>query len=139
MTIKKNCIVCGKEIEVVNPQYCLCSDECRKVRAKQWYEKYRKSPEYEDKRRLQCTRELEKNHKNPKFIPCKICGKPVPPTFRENRMSRSHYHEKCVLSEAMQAVREGCKCNDKRIHRAWNTFGYTMSEVIEEMKENGSD
>ena len=131
--IKKNCIVCGKEIEVVNPQYCLCSDECRKVRVKQRYEKYKNSPEYEDKRRLYYAR----NHKNPKIIPCKICGKPVPPTFNgKNKMCRPHYHEKCVLSEAVKAIQEGCKCNDKRIRRAWNTYGYTMSEIIEEMNEN---
>lgn len=130
--IKKNCIICGKEIEVVNSRHCLCSDECREARKKQLYEKYKNSPEHKEKNRLWRAR----NHKNPKVIPCRICGEPVPPTFRENRMGRSHYHEKCVLSEAMQAVREGCKCNDKRIHRAWNTFGYTMSELIEEMKEN---
>ena len=137
MTIKKNCIICGKEIEVVNSRHCLCSDECRKARRKQLYEKYKNSPEYEDKRRLYCARWLEKSHKNPKVIPCKICGEPVPPTFNgKNRMGRSHYHEKCVLSEAIKAIQEGCKHNDKRIRRASNTFGYTMSELIEEMKEN---
>ena len=134
--IKKNCIICGKEIEVVNPQYCLCSDECRKVRGKQLCEKYKNSPEYKEKSRLYCARQLERKHKNPKVIPCKICGEPVSPTFRENKMCRSHYHENCVLSEAMQAIRDGCKISDKRIRRAWNTFGYTMSELIEEMKEN---
>ena len=134
--IKKNCIICGKEIEVVNPQYCLCSDECRKVRAKQRYEKYKNSPEYKEKSRLYCARQLERKHKNPKVIPCKICGEPVSPTFRENKMCRSHYHEKCVLSEAMEAVRAGCKISDKRIYRARNMYGYTMSELIEEMKEN---
>ena len=129
--IKKNCIICGKEIEVVNPQYCLCSDECRKVRGKQLSEKYKNSSEYEDKRRLYYARK----HKNPKIIPCKICGEPVPPTFRENRMGRSHYHENCVLSEAIKAIQEGCKFSDERIRRAWNTYGYTMSEIIEGMKE----
>lgn len=134
--IKKNCIICGKEIEVVNPCYCLCSDECREIRGKQLYEKYKKSPEYEDKRKLQYARQLERIHRNPKVIPCRICGEPVPPTFRENRMTRSHYHEKCVLSEAFKAIQEGCKHSEKRIRRAWNACGYTMSEIIEEMKEN---
>lgn len=133
---KKNCAVCGKEIEVVNSGFCLCSDECRKIRRKQLYEKYKKSPEYEDKRKLQYARQLERIHKNPKVIPCRICGEPIPHTFRDNRMHGSHYHEKCVLSEAIQAIREGCKHTDKRIRRAWNTYGYNMSEIIEEMKEN---
>lgn len=131
--IKKQCAVCGKEIEVANPYYCLCSDECRKVRRKQLYEKYKKSPEYEDKLRLYKARWVEISHKNPKIIPCKICGEPVPPTFRENRMYRKHYHEKCVLKEALQAVREGCKFSDKRIVLAWNTYGYTKTELLEEL------
>ena len=136
MTIKKNCIVCGKEIKVTNPRHCLCSDECRKARRKQLYEKYKKSPEYEDKLRLYKARWVERSYKNPKVIPCKICGEPVPPKFNgKNRMRRSHYHENCVLSEAIKAIQEGCKCNDKRIHRAWNTFGYTMSEIGEAITE----
>ena len=134
MTIKKNCVVCGKEIEVANPCHCLCSDECRKARRKQLYEKYKKSPEYEDKLRLYKARWLERKLKNPKVIPCKICGEPVPPTFRENRMNRKHYHEKCVLKEALQAVREGCKFSDKRVMRARNTYGYTKTELLEELK-----
>ena len=130
--IKKNCIICGKAIDVVNPQYCLCSDECRKVRAKQRYEKYKNSPEYKEKSRLWRAR----NHKNPKVIPCRICGEPVPHTFNgKNKMCRSHYHENCVLSEAIKAIQEGCKFSDKRIIRARNVCGYTMSEIIEEMKE----
>ena len=132
--IKKQCAVCGKEIEVANPQYCLCSDECRKVRGKQLCEKYKNSPEYKEKIRLYCIRQLEKKHENPKVIPCKICGEPVPPTFNgKNKMCRSHYHEKCVLKEALQAVREGCKFNDKRIMRAWNKYGYTKTELLEEL------
>lgn len=130
--IKKNCIICGKEIEVVSSYYCLCSDECRKARAREYKRRY-ESIEMHRKYMK------EKYKKNPKVIPCKICGENVPPTFRDNRMCRRFYHEKCVLSEAMQAIREGCKHNDKRIRRAWNLCGYTMSEIIEEMNENGSN
>ena len=126
--IKKNCVVCGKEIEVVSSFYCLCSDECRKERAKT----YKRDSEISKKRKL-------KYWNNPKIVPCKICGEPVPPVFVENRMCRKFYHEKCVLSEAVQAVREGCGWKDKRIMRADNLYGYTMSELIEEAEENGSD
>ena len=127
--IKKNCVVCGKEIEVVNSRYCLCSDECRKARAREYQRSYM---DIETHRKYM----KEKRWRNPKIIPCKICGEPVPPTFNgKNKMCRSHYHENCVLSEAIKAIQEGCKCNDKRIHRAWNTYGYTMSEIIEGMKE----
>ena len=126
---KKNCVVCGKEIEVVNSYYCLCSDECRKARARD----YRRSYEYFEMHKKYMR---EKYKQNPKVIPCKICGENVPPTFHENRMCRKFYHEKCVLSEAFKAIQEGRKSNDKRIRRAWNLYGYTMSELIEEMKEN---
>ena len=127
--IKKNCVVCGKEIEVANPRYCLCSDECRKARARGYLRSY----DYLEKHRKYMK---EKRRSNPKIVPCKICGEPVPPTFREGRMCRTHYHEKCVLSEALQAVREGHGWEDKRIMRADNLYGYTMSELIEEVKEN---
>lgn len=130
--IKKNCVVCGKEIEVTNPRYCCCSDECRKARAKT----YKIDPESVERHKK---KNREKYRQNPKIVPCKICGEPVPPSFRENKMCRSHYHEKCVLSEALQAVIEGCAYNEKRIMRAWNLYGYTKSELIEEMKQNGSD
>lgn len=42
--IKKQCIVCGKEIEVVNSRYCLCSDECRKKRTYELNKKYMSDP-----------------------------------------------------------------------------------------------
>lgn len=124
--IKKKCAVCGKEIEVANPRYCLCSEECKRVRAREYQRSYKSIEMHKKYMR-------EKYWKNPKIIPCKICGKPVPPTFRENRMCRKFYHEQCVLSEAVQAVREGCGWEDKRIMRADNLYGYTMSELIKEL------
>lgn len=124
--IKKKCAVCGKEIEVANPQYCLCSDECRKIRNRAYKSKH----DYVETHRKYMR---EERWRNAKVIPCKICGEPVPPTFRENRMYRKHYHEKCVLKEALQAVREGCKFSDKRIVLAWNTYGYTKTELLEEL------
>ena len=127
--IKKSCAVCGKEIEVANPRYCLCSNECRKAKARG----YQRSLEGIEKHRKYMK---EKRWKNPKIVPCKICGEPVPPTFRDGRMCRTHYHEKCVLLEALQAVREGQGWKDKRIMRADNLYGYTMSELIKEMEEN---
>ena len=128
--IKKNCVVCGKEIEVTNPRYCLCSDECRKVRAREYQRNY---IDIETHRKYM----REKRWRNPKIVPCKICGEPVPPTFRENRMCRSYYHEECVLKEAFKAVEEGAKHVDPRIMRAFNFLGYTKTEIIEEMFERG--
>lgn len=128
--IKKNCVICGKEIEVANSCYCLCSDECRRVRDRM----RRLAPEYRAKvseRRKR--RYKEQRWKHIKVIPCKICGKPVEPEFYDGRMRRKFRHESCVLSEALQAISEGAKNKDKRIARAYRMYGYTVKELREEM------
>lgn len=127
--IKKQCVVCGKEFEVVNSHYCLCSDECRKIRARmQW-----SNPEYRQKaNERNRERRRVRNRLNPKIIPCRICGKPVEPDFYGDRMCRKFHHESCVLSEALQAVSEGFGKSDKRIKRAYNLCCYTLKELREE-------
>lgn len=128
--IKKNCVICGKEIEVINPQHCLCSDECRRVRRRM----KQTAPEYRAKANERRRRRYKKqNWEHAKVIPCKICGKPVKPEFYDDRMHRKFYHESCVLSEALQAVSEGVKFNDKRVKRACNLYGYTIKELREEI------
>lgn len=128
--IKKQCVICGKVIEVINPQCCLCSDECRRVRDRM----RRLAPEYRAKvseRRKR--RYKEQRWKHIKVIPCKICGKPVEPSFFDGRMYRKYHHDECVLSEALQAVSEGCDFKDKRVKKAYNLLGYTLKELREEM------
>ena len=90
----KKCIVCGKEIEVVNSRYCLCSDECRKKRAYELNKKYMSDPVIHERHRLQS---IESYRRRAKIIPCKICGNPVPPSSSGGRLSRKHYHEECVI------------------------------------------
>lgn len=121
--IKKQCIICGKEFEVVNSHYCLCSDECRKARAKIQNAKHNADQKYTKK----------KQTVEPKIVLCKICGKPVEPYFFDGRMCRKYYHESCVLSEALYAVSEGHSYEDKRIKRAHNLLGYTLKELREEV------
>ncbi len=131
--LRKQCIICGKEFEVVNLRYCLCSDECRKIRKKM----QQSSPEYRQKSNERSKkRKREKNRLNPKIIPCKICGKPVEPDFRDGCVTRKFYHESCVFSEALKAVTEGFGHNDKRIKRAHNLLGYTLNELREEVIES---
>lgn len=71
----------------------------------------------------------------PKIVPCKICGKPVEPYFFDGRMCRKYHHDECVLSEALQAVSDGCGFKDKRIRRAHNLLGYTLKELREEVHQ----
>lgn len=130
--IKKQCIVCGKEIEVVNSRYCLCSDECRKKRAYELNKKYMSDPVLHERHRLQS---IESYRRRAKIIPCKICGEPVPASYSGGRMSRKHYHEECVVKEALQAIAEGGKSTkgtgDKRIFRAHNVLGMGVRELKE--------
>lgn len=138
--IKKQCIVCGKEIEVANPRYCLCSDECRKKRAYELNKKYMSDPVIHERHRLQS---IESYRRRAKIIPCKICGEPVPPSDSGGRLSRKHYHEKCVIKEALQAISEGGKSTksngDKRIFRAHNVLGMNVGELKELLREDNND
>lgn len=128
----KKCIVCGKEIEVVNSRYCLCSDECRKKRRVELEMKYSSDPVIVERRRIQSR---ERSRKNAKIILCKICGKPVPPSSSGGRLSHKYYHEECVVKEALQAIAEGGKSTkgtgDKRIFRAHNVLGMGVKELKE--------
>ena len=130
--IKKQCIVCGKEIEVVNSRYCLCSDECRKKRAYELNKKYMSDPVLHERHRLQS---IESYRRRAKIIPCKICGKPVPPSDTGGRLSHKHYHEECVIKEALQAIAEGGTSSkftgDSRIFRAHNVLGMGVKELKE--------
>ena len=133
--IKKQCIVCGKEFEVVNSRYCLCSDECRKKRRAELEMKYSSDPVIVERRRIQSR---ERSRKNAKIILCKICGKPVPPSDTGGRLSHKYYHEECVVKEALQAIAEGGTSSkftgDSRIFRAYNVFGYSVGELKELQK-----
>ena len=119
----KQCIICGKEIEIINSRYCLCSDECRKARAKIQNDKHNANQKYVKKKQIT----------KPKIVLCKICGKPVEPSFFDGRMYRKYHHDECVLSEALQAVSEGCDFKDKRVKKAYNLLGYTLKELREEV------
>ena len=137
--IKKQCIVCGKEIEVVNSRYCLCSEECKKKRRAELHKKYMSDPDLYERHRIQ-TR--ERFRKNAKIIPCKICGEPVAATECGGRLSRKHYHEECVIKEALQAISEGGKSTkstgDKRIFRAHNVLGMSVGELKELLREDNN-
>ena len=130
--IKKQCIVCGKEFYARQSNYTLCSDERRKKRAYELNKKYMSDPVIHERHRLQS---IESYRRRAKIIPCKICGEPVPASDSGGRMSRKHYHEDCVVREALQAISEGGKSTkgtgDKRIFRAHNVLGMGVKELKE--------
>lgn len=138
--IKKQCIVCGKEFYARQSNYTLCSDECKKKRVAELNKKYMSDPVKREQHRLQS---IESYRRRAKIIKCKICGKPVPPSDNSGRLSRKHYHEKCVIKEALQAISEGGKTTkgtgDKRIHRAHNVLGMSVGELKELLVEGDNE
>ena len=138
--IKKQCIVCGKEFYARQSNYTLCSDECKKKRVAELNKKYMSDPVLHERHRLQS---IESYRRRAKIILCKICGEPVPPSDISGRMSHKHYHEECVVREALQAISEGGKSTkgtgDKRIFRAHNVLGMNVSELKELLMEGDNE
>ena len=125
----KKCAFCGKEFEPVDPRHKTCGKECRIARNKA------KAKECHDRNRDE---RLKKQRAKIKPIFCKICGEVVERDYSGIRATAKTYHEKCVVSEALQAVKKGKTCYDYRIRRALNN-GYTISELREMIEEENND
>lgn len=128
----KKCVVCGAEFNAKQSNYCICSDDCRRIKQQERYAKYRLN---NHERCLIFAREYWLRRKKP--ICCKICGGVVLQHMGEIQMTSKHYHEDCVVREGIQAIKEGAKCSDKRLVRARNRYGYSMAE-LKEIMDNGS-
>lgn len=117
----RNCVECGKEFEVSSRHYKICSDECQKARnARRRREKYCEI--YRAERRSQYM-------KNIPVVLCKLCGEPVPPEFIGERICRKHYHDECIVNQAVDALIECANYNDARLQRARN-YGYSKLDLI---------
>lgn len=130
----KNCIICGKQIEVNNSRYCCCSKECRKIRNAAHRKERAQRPEIREAARKAYH---EKARRNPRIVPCRICGEPVAPTFISGRMCRKFYHEDCIIDEGIKAIQEGAPWDDKRIARAYGR-GISRKELVEIWKDERS-
>lgn len=133
MIIQK-CKVCGKEFETVNSRYTLCSDECRKENHRRIQKDRRQNKELKEKHRIS---QRNKRWKKAKVVPCQICGENVPPMFTDNRMHRKHYHEKCIVREAVKAVKRGERFDgtSKMLVLARNQ-GINKADILEIMREH---
>ena len=124
---KKQCAVCGKEFEAINSRYILCSDECRKKRIDEYNKVY--YSDYDGRKRKRAE----------KIVICKLCGMAVEGVMRGERMGRQHYHEECVVKDALQAISEGEHSRSSRIRRASNLFAYSVGELKDLMEEQNND
>lgn len=125
MIYKKKCIVCGKEFEATQVNYSLCSDECRKKRKNETDNRYKTSHIDEIKKRKR-----EHQRDNAKVIVCSLCGEPVAPEIGGgDRVLRKHYHEECVIEDAIKAIKFGAKSKDSRVKRAYNLYGWGIKDL----------
>lgn len=127
----KNCVVCGKEFEPIPPQRKTCSKACSESRHSQKVDEYNLM--YYEEIKL---RRRKRARAKAKPIYCKICGEVVERILYNGRIIARKHHEQCVINEAIQAIKEKKSYRkDSRIIRAWNTFGYTVSELKEIMQD----
>lgn len=109
----KDCKLCGKGFQLVNPNEAYCSKECRK-----------RAESTADKRRRHTRSNLERYYKmrdERKTKHCYLCGK-------ELQDHRQFVHYECVV----KAVLSG-NVTDK-IRKYINNHGLTMKEIKEEYK-----
>ena len=127
----KNCRICGAEFETNNSRYCTCSPACsiknRNIIAQKYY--------YAHPENRQNYRERQRKRSRQRFVPCRICGENVPSVFTGVQYVRKHYHEECVVKEALKALSDGRKSHDKVVWRARNTYGYTIKDLKELLKD----
>ena len=103
--LTQKCKVCGREFETRQSNYTLCSEECRKANRKS-LQRHWWAEDIKEKRRIT---DRNRRWRNAKSVPCKICGENVSPRFENDRMCRKHYHEECIIREAIKAYKNGEK------------------------------
>lgn len=134
MIRKRICVCCGKPFETEHSTRKNCSQEC----SEKWYDEQRHL--YNRLHRLE-QRERQRKRRVLNFgeTLCKICGKPVDDYVNANgKHCRKQMHEECIIEDAKRAVLEGkTRKNDYRIDRAIQRLGYTKSDLIEELIEEG--
>lgn len=133
MIIKK-CKICGREFETRQSNYTLCSEECRKENRRKYGHDRWQCEELKEKNRIALR---NKRWKKAKVVPCQICGENVPPMFTDDRMHRKHYHEDCIIREAIKAYKNGEKFDkSSKILTLAQNQGITKRDLLEVMSED---
>lgn len=125
----KVCAECGKPFEETNAKQIICSDECRKARAKSYHGSYA----YKDKEVLrQRARMRYAKVSEKRIVNCLICGKPVPSYINwDGRICRRRIHEECVIADIRAAIESGTALSLKQQSRL-RTLAMTKSDFIQE-------
>lgn len=126
--MQKTCIICGKTFiphkNLKNRQKC-CSKECSEKNRYEINKRWNNNPETVEKRRAKY-----KERTKDKTV-CKICGKP---TEAVHSSYRQHFHDGCIINEAIEIIKSGNKLTPTQYNRLF-LRGYTLKYIAEIMRE----
>jgi hypothetical protein len=126
--MQKKCIICGATFvphkNLINRQLC-CSLECSIKNRYEINKRWNNKPENIE-RRHRIYQERTKN-----LVVCKICGKPTEAVYSSHR---THYHDECIINEAIEIIKSGNKLTRTQYNRLF-LRGYTLKYIAEIMEE----
>ena len=114
---EKICKVCGKPFRAANPNYCLCSDECRKIRQTEHnhnaHKKFVHTGRYK-----KYLHNYYKAHYKPTVHYCISCGDKLPD-------GRQRYCLKCLVKDYIEN-------GSNAAYRRLQLRGYIKPDILEE-------
>ena len=88
--------------------------------------------------RLRQQRERYKRRKAAHPTLCRICGKAVEPIhLSSGRMASRHYHDECLVDEAIKAVMDGYTMDGHPALKRMKNREITRTDILEIMQERG--
>lgn len=127
--MQRTCKICGALFTPHNRQLC-CSPECSVKNRYEINKRWNSKPETIERRH----RKYKERTKD-KTV-CKICGKPTENVYTSHR---PHYHDECLVNEAIEIIKSGNKLTQTQYNRLF-LRGYTLkyiAEIIRERETNG--
>lgn len=126
--MQKTCIICGATFtphkNLINRQKC-CSPECSVKNRYEINKRWNNKPETIEKQRAK-----RKERTKYKTL-CKICGKPTEAVCTAHK---PHYHDECLVNEAIEIIKSGNKLTTTQYNRLF-LRGYTLKYIAEIIKE----
>lgn len=124
----KKCVVCGAEFEprynMIYRQKC-CSKPCTVTHNRRCEKEKRQSKGWKtEARKKYYAKTADK-------IVCKLCGKPTVAGFSGRRQ---HFHEHCVVNDAINTVLGSQKLSKAQLSRLY-AMGYDAKEIKEMIKD----
>lgn len=125
----KICAECGKPFEETSFRQIICSDACRKARAKNYHSKYA----YKDKEVLRQRAKMRYADKSAKHVVnCLICGKPVASYVNwDGRICRPRMHKECLVRDIRATIESGAALSALQLNRM-RYWGLNKTMFIEE-------